>query len=145
MLKGIDPILNADLLWALRAMGHGDDLVIADTNFPATTMGRRVVRMDGVSGPRLLEAVLSVLPLDDFVPDPALRIEVVGDPEAEPEVCRDYAAILARSAHGGARLGRLERFAFYERARGAFAVVASGEDRLYGCVLLKKGVVRPSP
>ena len=145
MLKGIDPILNADLLWALRAMGHGDDLVIADTNFPATTMGRRVVRMDGVSGPRLLEAVLSVLPLDDFVPDPALRIEVVGDPEAEPEVCRDYAAILARPAHGGARLGRLERFAFYERARGAFAVVASGEDRLYGCVLLKKGVVRPSP
>ena len=145
MLKGIDPILNADLLWTLRAMGHGDDLVIADTNFPATTMGRRVVRMDGVSGPRLLEAVLSVLPLDDFVPDPALRIEVVGDPEAEPEVCRDYAAILARPAHGGARLGRLERFAFYERARGAFAVVASGEDRLYGCVLLKKGVVRPSP
>ena len=99
--------------------------------------------MDGVPGPRLLEAVLSVLPLDDFVPDPALRIEVVGDPEAEPEVCRDYAAILARPEHG-ARLGRLERFAFYERARQAFAVVTSGEARLYGCVLLKKGVVRPS-
>lgn len=143
MLKGIDPLLNADLLWTLAAMGHGDDLVIADTNFPATTMGRRLVRMDGVPGPRLLEAVLSVLPLDDFVPDPALRIEVVGDPDAEPDVCRDYAAILTRPEHGGVRLGRLERFAFYERARGAFAVVASGETRLYGCVLLKKGVVRP--
>lgn len=142
MLKGIDPLLNADLLWTLAAMGHGDDLVIADTNFPATTMGRRLVRMDGVPGPRLLEAVLSVLPLDDFVPDPALRIEVVGDPDAEPDACRDYAAILARPEHGGVRLGRLERFAFYERARGAFAVVASGETRLYGCVLLKKGVVR---
>ena len=144
MLKGIDPILNADLLWALRAMGHGDDLVIADTNFPATTMGKRVVRMDGVSGPRLLEAILSILPLDDFVPDPALRIEVVGDPAAEPEVCRDYAAILARPEHGGVALGRLERFAFYERAKLAFAVVPCGEDRLYGCILLKKGVVRPA-
>ena len=144
MLKGIDPILNADLLWALRAMGHGDDLVIADTNFPATTMGKRVIRMDGIPGPRLLEAVLSVLPLDDFVPDPALRIEVVGDPAAEPEVCRDYAAILARPEHGGVALGRLERFAFYERAKLAFAVVPCGEDRLYGCILLKKGVVRPA-
>jgi L-fucose mutarotase len=144
MLKGVDPILNADLLWALRAMGHGDDLVIADTNFPATTMGKRVIRMDGVPGPRLLEAILSVLPLDDFVPDPALRIEVVGDPQAEPEVCRDYAAILARPEHGGVALGRVERFAFYERAKQAFAVVPCGEDRLYGCVLLKKGVVRPS-
>jgi L-fucose mutarotase len=96
MLKGIDPILNADLLWALRAMGHGDDIVLADSNFPAATMGKRVIRMDGVSGPRLLDAVLSVLPIDDFVPDPAVRIEVVDDPEAEPEVCREYAAILAR-------------------------------------------------
>jgi L-fucose mutarotase len=140
MLKGVDPILNADLLWTLRAMGHGDDLVIADTNFPSTTMGKRLVRMDGVPGPRLLEAVLSVMPLDDFVPDPALRIEVVGDPDAVPEVCAAYAGIVERH---GATLGRLERFAFYERARQAFAVVASGETRLYGCVLLKKGVVRP--
>lgn len=141
MLKGVDPLLNADLLYILRAMGHGDDLVLADTNFPSTTMGRRLVRMDGVPGPRLLEAILSVLPLDDFVPDPALRIEVVGDPEAEPPVCAEYASILAQH---GARLGKLERFAFYDRARQAFAVVASGETRLYGCVLLKKGVIRPA-
>ena len=143
MLKGIDPILNADLLWTLRAMGHGDDLVLADTNFPSTTMGKRLVRMDGVPGPRLLEAILSVMPLDDFVPDPALRIEVVGDPDAEPEVCAEYARILARPENGGVQLRRLERFAFYERARQAFAVVASGEARVYGCVLLKKGVIRP--
>lgn len=141
MLKGVDPLLNADLLYILRAMGHGDDLVLADTNFPSTTMGRRLVRMDGVPGPRLLEAILSVLALDDFVPDPALRIEVVGDPEAEPPVCAEYAAVLARY---GARLGKLERFAFYDRARQAFAVVASGETRLYGCVLVKKGVIRPA-
>lgn len=144
MLKGIDPILNADLLWALRAMGHGDDLVLADTNFPSTTMGKRLVRMDGVPGPRLLEAILSVMPLDDFVPDPALRIEVVGDPDAEPEVCAEYARILARPEHGGVKLGKLERFAFYERSKQAFAVVASGEARVYGCVLLKKGVIRPA-
>ena len=143
MLKGIDPILNADLLWALRAMGHGDDIVIADTNFPSTTMGKRLVRMDGVPGPRLLEAILSVMPLDDFVPDPALRIEVVGDPESEPEVCAEYARILSHPENGGVRLGKLERFAFYERSKQAFAVVASGETRVYGCVLLKKGVIRP--
>jgi L-fucose mutarotase len=140
MLKGIDPLLNADLLYALRAMGHGDDLVLADANFPSTTMGKRLIRMDGVPGPRLLEAILSVLPLDDFVPDPALRIEVVGKPEEEPPVCADYAAILARH---GTKLGKMERFAFYDRSKQAFAVVASGETRLYGCLLLKKGVIRP--
>lgn len=141
MLKGIDPILNADLLHALCAMGHGDDLVLADANFPALTMARRLIRMDGVRGPRLLEAILSVLPIDDFVSDPALRIEVVGAPDEVPPVCAEYAAILE---HHGVRLGKIDRFAFYDRARQAFAVVASGEPRLYGCVLLKKGVIRPS-
>ena len=141
MLKGIDPILNADLLYALRAMGHGDDLVLADANFPATAMAKRLVRMDGVPGPRLLEAILSVMPIDDFVPDPAVRIEVVGAVDEVPPVCAEYAAILGRHE---IQLGAIDRFAFYDRARSAFAVVASGEPRLYGCVLLKKGVVRPS-
>lgn len=141
MLKGIDPILNADLLHALRAMGHGDDLVLADANFPATSMARRLIRMDGVPGPRLLEAILSVLPVDDFVPDPAVRIEVVGAPGEVPPVCADYAEILGRQ---GVKLGAIDRFVFYDRAKQAFAVVASGEARLYGCVLLKKGVIRPS-
>jgi len=143
MLKGIDPLLNADILYTLRAMGHGDDIVIADANFPAETMARKLIRMEGATGPRMLEAVLSVLPIDDFVPDPALRIEVVGDADAEPEVCREYREILARPEHGRVQLGKIDRFAFYERARQAFAVIATGEPRLYGCVLLKKGVIRP--
>jgi len=144
MLKNIDPLLNADLLYALRAMGHGDDIVIADANFPATTMAtKRLIRADGVSGPRMLQAILSVMPLDDFVPDPAVRIEVVGDPNAVPEVCADYAKILSRPDNGGVALGKIERFEFYRRSKEAFAVVATGETRLYGCVLLKKGVIRP--
>ncbi|MGH6913913.1 MAG: RbsD/FucU family protein, partial [Geminicoccales bacterium] len=88
MLKSLDPLLGADLLHVLRSMGHGDDLVIADANFPAATMGKRLVRLDGVLAPRALEAVLSVMPLDDFVEDPCARIEVVGDPDAVPEVCK---------------------------------------------------------
>ena len=144
MLKNLDPLLSPDLLYVLRAMGHGDDIVIADANFPALTMGKRVVRLDGVpSSPRALEAVLSVLPLDDFVDEPAARIEVVGDPDAEPEVCREFQAVLDRAEGGRVRLARVERFAFYERARQAFAVVTTGETRLYGCVWLKKGVIRP--
>ncbi len=144
MLKGLDPLLNADLLQVLRSMGHGDDLIIADANFPSTTMGRRLVRMDGVPATRVLEAVLSVMPLDDFVDEPCARIEVVGDPDAEPEVCQEFQKIIDRAEGGRCRLGKIERFAFYERARQAFAVVATGETRLYGCVLLKMGVVRPA-
>ncbi len=143
MLKGLDPLLNADLLHILRAMGHGDDLIIADANFPATTMAKRLVRLDGVDAPRVLEAVLSVMPLDDFVDEPCGRIEVVGDPEAVPEVCQDFQKVIDRAEEGRFQLANIERFAFYERARQAFAVVQTGETRLYGCVLLKMGVVRP--
>ena len=144
MLKGIDPLLGADLLHVLRSMGHGDDLVVADAHFPAAAMAKRVVRLDGVDGPRALRAILSVMPLDDFVEEPCGRIEVIGDPTAEPEVCREYQQIID-GAEGGARfkLAKIERFAFYERARHAFAVVQTGETRLYGCVLLKMGVIQP--
>lgn len=144
MLKGIDPLLNADLLHALRSMGHGDDLVLADANFPAAALVRRLIRLDGADGPRALRAILSVMPLDDFVEAPCARIEVVGDPAAEPEVCADYQEIIDAAEGGRFRLARIERFAFYERARYAFAVVQTGETRLYGCVLLKMGVVRPN-
>ena len=144
MLKGIDPLLNADLLYVLRAMGHGDDLVIADANFPSETMAtRKLIRMDAADGPRMLKAVLSVMPLDDFVPDPALRIEVVGDPQSVPEVCGEYATLVEQASGGSVKLGTIERFAFYERSKKAFAVIATGESRLYGCILLKKGVIRP--
>lgn len=143
MLKGLDPLLNADLLHVLRSMGHGDDLVIVDANFPAASMGRRLVALDGVSATRTLEAVLSVMPLDDFVDEPCARMQVVDDPDAVPEICKEFQAIIDRAEGGRFQLGKIERFAFYERARQAFALVRTGETRLYGNVLLKMGVVRP--
>lgn len=143
MLKGIDPLLSAELLHVLRSMGHGDDIAVVDANFPAAAMGRRLVRLDGASAPRALQAVLSVMPLDDFVDEPCLRIEVVGDPDAVPEVCTEFQHIIDAAAEGDIRLGRIDRFAFYERARQAYAVVQTGELRLYGCILLKMGVIRP--
>ena len=143
MLKSLDPLLNADLLHVLRSMGHGDDLVIVDANFPAASMGRRVVALDGVSATRALEAVLSVMPLDDFVDEPCARMQVVDDPDAVPEICREFQAIIDRAEGGRFPIASIERFAFYERARQAFALVRTGETRLYGNVLLKMGVVRP--
>jgi L-fucose mutarotase len=142
MLKGLDPLLSADLLQVLRAMGHGDELAIVDANFPAATMGRRLVRLDGVSATRALEAVLTLMPLDDFVDEPCARMQVVDDPDAVPEVCQEFQKIIDAAEGGRFRLGRIERFAFYERARQAFALVQTGETRLYGNVLLKMGVIR---
>ncbi|MFQ5972812.1 MAG: RbsD/FucU family protein [Alphaproteobacteria bacterium] len=143
MLRGIDPALNADILYALRAMGHGDDLVIADANFPAETMAKRLIRMEAISSPEMLRKVLTVFPVDDFVDEPLLRIEVVGDPEAVPPVCVEMQKVLDETLTNPPRLGRIDRFDFYERAREAYCVIATGEPRLYGCILLKKGVIRP--
>jgi L-fucose mutarotase len=140
MLKGLDPILSPELLQTLRAMGHGDEIALVDANFPATAMARRLLRLDGLSVTAVLGAVLSVMPLDDFVDEAAWRMEVVGDPAAEQPVFAEIAR------HEGPRFGLAarERFAFYERAQAAYAIVATGETRLYGNVILKKGVVRPS-
>ena len=139
MLKGLSPLLTPDLLHVLASMGHGDELVIADANFPAATHARRLVRLPGVDAPRVLDAVLSVLPLDDFVDQPALTMQVVGDAHAVPPVVQAFDASLLR--HGAAASTSIERFAFYERASAAFAIVATGECRVYGNILLKKGVV----
>lgn len=144
MLKGLDPVLNADLLYILRAMGHGDELVIADANFPALTTARRLIRIDGVDGPRALRAVLSIMPLDDFVESPCLRMQVVDDPEAEPPVCRIYQGLIDEATGGSVMLARLERFDFYARAKAAAAVVQTGETRLYGNLILIKGIIRPT-
>lgn len=140
MLKGLSPLLTPELLHCLRAMGHGDELAIVDANFPSTTMAKRLVRLDAVDVVTATEAVLSVLPLDDFAETAAWRMEVVGDANAEPPVC---AELRARVEAEGFALGRLERFAFYEKTKESFAVLATGETRLYGNVILKKGVVRP--
>ena len=142
MLKGLDPLLTPDLLSTLRAMGHGDEIAIVDGNYPASSAGPPVIRLDGVSADAVLHAVLSVLPLDDFVPEAAWCMAVVGDPEAEPPIFDDFRDALARHESAEFTLNKLERFAFYARVSGCFAVVATGERRLYGNVILKKGVVR---
>lgn len=143
MLHNIPPILSPDLLWTLRAMGHGDDIVIADANFPGTTLGTRCHRLDGSGATDALDAILTVLPLDSFVPAPATVMQVVGDPDAVPEVVAEFQRIVDGRADNPAPIDTLERFAFYERAKGAFAVVQTGETRLYGNIILKKGVIAP--
>jgi L-fucose mutarotase len=141
MLKGLDPLLGPDLLHVLAAMGHGDELVVADGNFPAASLARRLVRLDGVDAPRALRAILSVFPLDTFTPTPVKVMAVVGDPGAVPPPVEEFQAIVNAAAGRSVRLDALERFAFYERARAAFAVIATGEARPYGNILLVKGVV----
>lgn len=142
MLKRIPPIIGPDLLHALRAMGHGDRIAIVDANFPAASVGARLIRADGVAATDLLDAVLTLLPLDDFVDDAFVMMEVVGDSDRTEPVMRDFEAIVAR--HEPARTGkRLERFAFYRAVAEAQHVVATGERRLYGNVLLRKGIIRP--
>ncbi len=142
MLKKIDPLLSAELLTILAEMGHGDELAIVDANFPAVTMGKRVVRMSA-SAVATLDAVLTLLPLDDFVDAPATVMGVVGDPDAVPEVVKEFQISLNNAEERKIKMDRIDRFAFYERTRSAFAVVATGETRLYGCILIKKGVIRP--
>ncbi len=143
MLKHIDPLLIPDLLQMLAAMGHGDELVIVDANFPAVSSAQRLVRLDGVSATRVLQAVLSLLPLDDFVDSPAAVMQVVGSPQAVPEVVKEFQQIVNAAEDKEIKITAIERFKFYERSRAAFAVIVSGETRLYGNIILKKGVIRP--
>ena len=148
MLKGLDNRLNSDVLYALRAMGHGDTLVISDTNFPADSIARETVlgsllRMENLTCAQAVEAVLSVFPLDTFVDDFAGRMEVVGDPtRIEPVQAEVQLAIDA--AEGRPRpMISIERFDFYDRARQAYAVIQTGERRFYGCFIFRKGVIAP--
>lgn len=141
MLHNIPPILPPDLLHALAAMGHGDDIVIADANFPAESMGARVVRCDGSTASEILDAVLTLLPLDTFVTDPARVMQVVGDPDAVPDAVADFQRIIDARADAPAKIAGVERFAFYDIAKSAFVVVQTGERRLYGNIILKKGVI----
>jgi L-fucose mutarotase len=143
MLIGLDPLLGPDLLYALRAMGHGDDIVLADANFPAQSVGRRVIRADDCDLPRLLAAVLKVMPVDQFEPGAAVGMEVVGDRLKREAVHADIERLLAENARPRASLELIERHAFYARARNAFAVVVTGERRFYGNVILRKGVIDP--
>ena len=142
MLKNTDPLLSPDLLYILAAMGHGDEIVIADANFPAEFLGPVVIRADGISATDMLDAVLTLLPLDQFVEETAIGMEVVGDPTARQPIDDEFEAIIARH-EPEKRYSKIERFAFYDRAKQAAAVIQSGETRLYGNIILKKGVIRP--
>ncbi len=144
MLRGINPLLSPELLSILRAMGHGDEIVVADANFPAETNARRLVRLDGVGAVKMTEAILSVMPLDTYVDDPAHTMAVVGDPDAVPPIVSEFQAVIDTIADAPAKIVPIERFAFYERARMAFAIVVTGESRIYGNLILKKGVVAPA-
>ena len=143
MLIGLDPLLGPELLQALRAMGHGDDIALVDANFPAATTGRRLIRADGVDLLRLLGAVLTVLPLDETEPHAAAAMEVVGSPSRREPIHREIEHLLSTRARPAVALHYLERHAFYGRARDAYAVVGSGEGRLYGNVILRKGALGP--
>lgn len=146
MLKNLDPLLNADVLHALRAMGHGDEVVICDANFPGDSVARatvlgKLLRLDGADAARAVRAVLSVLPLDTFVDHPALRMEVVGEPNTIPAVQREAQAEVNTAEGHDVPFASIERFAFYERAKRAYCVIATGEQRGYGCFVFKKGVL----
>jgi L-fucose mutarotase len=141
MLKGIDALLTADLLHALASAGHGDRVAIVDANFPAARVARRLILLSGVDAPRALDAILSVLPVDTFEPEPVVVMQVVGDAAAVPDPVRDFINVLDR--HDAPAPVALERHAFYAAAADAFVVVQTGERRFYGNVLVTKGVIAP--
>ncbi len=147
MLKNLDPLLNADVLHALRAMGHGDTLVLSDTNFPSDSVARktvlrRLLRIDA-SCPRAARAILSVMPLDSFVDVAAARMEVVGKPSEVPDVQREVQAEIDRAEGRPWPMGSIERMAFYEHAKKAYCVITTAETRFYGCFIFTKGVIPP--
>ena len=140
MLLGLDPLLTPDLLHALASMGHGDSIVIIDANYPSTR-GRRLIPVPGAPIIPVLRAILGLLPLDSFVPDPAQVMQVVGDPESVPPVVVEMNEVLAAAGAKPARA--VERHAFYAMAEQAYAIVATGERRFYADIILTKGVIPP--
>lgn len=146
MLKGIDPLLSADLLHLLASMGHGDDLAIVDGNHPAATVAaatssQTLIRLPGVPMERIVRAVLSVFPVDSFVDDPIRAMAVVGDPDAIPEVQQSVQTVIDEILDETIPVEKLERFAFYAAAKSSFGVIQVGDTRPYGCFLFRKGVV----
>jgi len=142
MLKGVSPLISPELIKLLMEMGHGDEIVIADGNFPSASVARRLVRADGLGGAALLDAVLALFPLDQYVEKPAALMAVVpGDPY-QPDIWDEYRTVIQHHEPGFKDFEMVERFAFYDRARQAYAVLASGEMALYANIILKKGVIK---
>ncbi len=148
MLKGIDPRLNADVLYALRAMGHGDYLILSDTNFPSDSVARetkihRLLRMENLTSAEAAEAILSVMPLDTFIDNAAERMEIVGKPKEIPPVQKEVQKAIDKAEGKSWPMKSIERFAFYDKAKKAYCVIQTGERRFYGCFVLTKGVIPP--
>lgn len=141
MLKGIPKVVSPELLKVLAEMGHGDEIVLADANYPAASNARNLVRADGVSMPELLEAVLQLIPLDTYVDAPVALMETVGD-DPRPEIWDSYRESIDKYAGEDTPIEHIERGDFYERGRRAYAIVATGEEAVYANVLIKKGVVK---
>ncbi len=149
MLKTIHPLLNADVLYALAAMGHGDTIVLCDSNFPAasvatSTTSGQLLRMDGATVPQVAEAVLTLLPLDTFVDDAAQCMQIVGaSADERPPVQQEVQTVIDKAEAEDFKLVPVERYEFYERAKQAYAVIGCGERRFYGCFIFTKGVIAP--
>ena len=142
MLKNIPKLLSPELVKTLMELGHGDEIVIADGNFPAETIGKRVIRCDGHGVTELLDAIMQLFPLDTYTEKPVMLMEVVpGDPVV-PTIWDDYKAVINKYEPENCKIEMIERFAFYERAKTAYAVVATGEEAIYANIILKKGVVK---
>ncbi len=140
MLKNVPKIISPQLLKILCEMGHGDEIVIADGNFPSETNGKRVVRADGLGGVEMLSAILELIPLDTYATENFMLMETTqGDPT--PEIWAEYLDV-ANAKDDNVRLKKLERFEFYDRAKNAYAVIATGEERIYANIILKKGVIK---
>lgn len=141
MLKGISPLLSPEMLAALSSMGHGDELVLGDAHFPAETCAsHRLLRADGLTAAQLLDAILPLFELDAYVPAPMITMEAVSGDTLDPDVEASYRAAADRAGYPWAKIERMERFAFYERAKKAFLIVQTGETRKYGNIILRKGV-----
>ena len=141
MLKGINPMISPELLKMLCEMGHGDEIVIADANFPAVTCAKRLVRADGHSGTDMLEAILALFPLDKVAEKNALLMAVSEKNVPNPPIWKEYEDIMKKYEADNMKVEELERYAFYDRAKNAFAVVQTGEKALYANIILKKGTL----
>lgn len=146
MLKGIDPIINAELIHALMLMGHGDQLVLCDINHPAQTIARQtayghLIDVSGCGLERAAEAILKLFPLDTFVAAPVKRMQVVGDPEAQVPIFAVMQDVVDRAENRPIAIEALERFAFYEAAKKSFAIVRTSDPGPYGCFIFSKGVI----
>jgi len=146
MLRGIDPVLSAELVYALMLMGHGDDLVICDVNHPAVTIAKqttygKLIDLAGCTIPRATTAILSLMPLDSFVEEPVMRMRVVGDPDAVVPIFAQMQQALDEAEGKPVAMGSYERFEFYEAAKRAFAIVRTSDPGPYGCFILRKGVI----